>query len=80
MKFVELDVALSASGLRLVVLAGVPSPWSQAALTILRYKKLPFLCARSRAVDPSFRAGMVPEICRRCSWTISPCERAGRKS
>ncbi len=55
MKFVDLDVALPGSGLRLVVLAGVPSPWSQAALAILRYKKLSFMCARSRAVDPSFQ-------------------------
>ncbi|HEY1532358.1 MAG TPA: hypothetical protein VGF76_00010 [Polyangiaceae bacterium] len=53
---VDLDVALAGSGLRLVLLAGAPSPWSEAALAILRYKKLSFRCARSRTVEPAFQA------------------------
>jgi glutathione S-transferase len=55
MTFVDLDVALAGPGLRLVILADVPSPWSQAALAILRYKKLSFMCARARAVDSQFQ-------------------------
>lgn len=38
MPFVELEEARDASGLRLVVVAGVPSPWSQAARGILHIK------------------------------------------
>jgi len=56
MKLVDLDVALAGPGLRLVLLAGVPSPWSEAALAILRYKKLSFMCARSRPGEPAFQA------------------------
>ena len=32
MRFVELEEARQASGLRLVIATNVPSPWSQAAL------------------------------------------------
>ncbi|MFT5680778.1 MAG: glutathione S-transferase [Myxococcota bacterium] len=38
MQFVDLDTAKNASGLRLVVMPGVPSPWSQAAMAILHIK------------------------------------------
>lgn len=51
-----LDTALAASGLRVIVTAGVPSPWSQAALAILGFKRLSFEVVRTRASDPAFRA------------------------
>jgi hypothetical protein len=45
-EFVELEEARERSGLRLVTVAGVPSPWSEAAKGILHVKKLPFVCVR----------------------------------
>jgi glutathione S-transferase len=39
-KIVDLDTAKSADGLRLVLLKGVPSPWSQAAKAIVELKGL----------------------------------------
>jgi glutathione S-transferase len=50
-----MTTALNASGLRILVAAGVPSPWSQAALSILHFKKLPFVAARTHALDPAFQ-------------------------
>lgn len=55
MALVSFDAALASPGLRLVLLSGVPSPWSQAALAILRYKQLAFVHTSSRPVDPAFR-------------------------
>jgi len=55
MTFVDLETALALPGLRLVVAAGVPSPWSQVALTLIRFKKLPFHGTRTRAADPAFQ-------------------------
>lgn len=55
MSFVDLENALAAPGLRLLVSAGIPSPWSQAALSIFRVKQLPLLIARTRALDPVFQ-------------------------
>lgn len=55
MDVVDLQTALGAPGLRVLVTAGAPSPWSQAALAILHFKKVPFLLVRTRATDPAFR-------------------------
>ena len=55
MNFVDLDTALTATGLRALVAASVPSPWSQAALAIFHLKKLPVVTARTRTVDPTFK-------------------------
>ena len=54
MALVSFETALASSGLRLVLLSGVPSPWSQAALAIFRYKQLPFVHCSSRPGDPAF--------------------------
>lgn len=55
MNVVDLETALAAPGLRLVVAQGIPSPWSQAALAIFRVKKLPVHVVRTRALDPAFQ-------------------------
>ena len=55
MELVSFETALASPGLRLLLLSGAPSPWSQAALAILRYKQLPFLCASLRPSDPAFQ-------------------------
>jgi glutathione S-transferase len=54
MAVVPFEAALASRGLRLVLLSGVPSPWSQAALAIFRYKQLPFIQTSSRPGDPAF--------------------------
>lgn len=54
MDVIDLHAALGAPGLRVFVTAGAPSPWSQAALAILHFKKLPFALVRTRASDPAF--------------------------
>ena len=53
---VSFDSVLTGPGLRLVLLSGVPSPWSEAALAIFRYKQLPFVYSRARPTDPVFQS------------------------
>jgi glutathione S-transferase len=66
MHVVDFDTALAAPGLRVIVTAGAPSPWSQAALAILRFKKLPLLRVNTRSSDPAFRewkgSGNLPAV------------------
>ena len=40
-------------GLRLVVIEGVPSPWTQAAKGILHIKDVPYTLVRRTKDDPS---------------------------
>jgi hypothetical protein len=61
MKFVELDEARGARGLRLVVAGRFPSPWSQAAMGLFDMKAIDYLAVRFRAVADSVR-----------EWTGSP--------
>ncbi len=46
MEFVETSEARERSGLRLVVVPGIPSPWGEAAKTILHLKQIPFVAVR----------------------------------
>lgn len=55
MRFVELEEARAARGLRVVVVANVPSPWSQAALGTLDLKGLDYLAVRLRRADDETR-------------------------
>jgi glutathione S-transferase len=48
--YVELEQARSADGLRMVVVTGVPSPWSEAAKGIFHVKKIPWQAVR---LDPA---------------------------
>ena len=48
MKFVELEEARTAVGLRIVIAGGVPSPWSQGALGLFAMKGVEPLAARFR--------------------------------
>lgn len=45
-EYVEFDDAISRGGLRMVVVGGVPSPWSEAAKCILHVKKLEWVATR----------------------------------
>lgn len=45
-EYIDVDQAIAARGLRMVVLAGVPSPWSEAAKGIFHIKQLPWRAVR----------------------------------
>src|SRR6516164_2982705 len=42
MKYISVEEAINAPGLRLVLSAGVPGPWGEAAKAILAYKEVAF--------------------------------------
>jgi len=54
-EFVDLEAARAAKGLRLVVVAGLPSPWSEAAKGIFRTKGIPFVVVRVGPQDREVR-------------------------
>ncbi len=45
MEYTPIDQAIAADGLRLVIVRGTPSPWSQATKAMMEYKQLDFLVA-----------------------------------
>lgn len=45
-KFVDVEEGRPLAGLRLVLTAGVPGPWGEAAKGILRVKRLPYVAVR----------------------------------
>ncbi|MBP1684339.1 MAG: hypothetical protein H6Q33_482 [Deltaproteobacteria bacterium] len=51
--YVEIEDARHMSGLRLVLIAGVPSPWGEAAKGILRVKHIPFVRVRHDLGGPN---------------------------
>ncbi|NUP13351.1 MAG: glutathione S-transferase family protein [Polyangiaceae bacterium] len=54
-RFVDLETARAAPGMRLVVAANLPSPWSEAAKGILRMKEIPFVAVRLGPGDGEVR-------------------------
>jgi glutathione S-transferase len=54
-QFVDLETARAARGLRLVLAAGIPSPWSEAAKGIFRVKEVPFVAVRLLPTDKEVR-------------------------
>lgn len=56
LQLVDVETARQARGLRLVILADVPSPWSQAAKAILELKQIPGLLVRKTARDSQIQA------------------------
>jgi glutathione S-transferase len=54
-RFVELEEARAATGLRVVIAANVPSPWSQSALGTFDVKGLDYLAVRLRRSDDDVR-------------------------
>jgi glutathione S-transferase len=55
MRFVELEEARQASGLRVVIATNVPSPWSQAAMGLFDMKGLDYLVVRFRRSDEEIK-------------------------
>ncbi len=46
MEYINVEQAINRPGLRLVLTAGVPGPWGEAAKAILRLKNIPFTAVR----------------------------------
>jgi glutathione S-transferase len=76
---VSIEAARALPGLRLLVIQGVPSPWSQAAKAILRVKGIPYTLVQRAASDPpgaleawtgqaSFPAAMYEQERPRTGW------------
>lgn len=53
---VDVETAKSGRGLRLVVLGDVPSPWSQAAKTLVELKQIPALLVKKKYGDTTIQA------------------------
>jgi len=51
MQIVDVEEAKQRSGVRLVYVAGVPSPWGEAAKGILHVKQIPFVAVRMNPGD-----------------------------
>ena len=49
---VPIEAARALPGLRLLVIQGVPSPWSQAAKALLRVKQIPYTLVHRLPSDP----------------------------
>jgi glutathione S-transferase len=58
MRFVALEEARAATGLKLVVAASLPSPWSEAAKGILHVKGIDALLVRFASTDKAVREWM----------------------
>jgi glutathione S-transferase len=56
MRFVEIEEARAARGVRIVIAGGVPSPWSQAAMGLFDMKGVDYLVVRFRPVADQVRA------------------------
>jgi len=54
-RFVDLEEARAATGLRVVTASGVPSPWSQSALGTFDIKELEYLAVRFRRSDEEIK-------------------------
>ncbi len=55
-EFVDLEAAKARGGLRLVILARTPSPWSEAARGLFHVKRLPFVAVRHWPPGPELLA------------------------
>lgn len=54
--YASVDEATAARGLRMVVVGGIPSPWSEAAKGILHVKRLPWTAVRLAYDSPALKA------------------------
>lgn len=88
MRFVTLEEARTATGLKLVVAASLPSPWSEAAKGILHVKGIDAMLVRFASTDKAVREWMgwhnvpvllVPGEPLRTHWTeiLETAERIG---
>ncbi len=52
--YIEIELALEMPGLRLVLIPGLPGPWSEAAKGIFHVKQVPFVRVRHKTGDPDY--------------------------
>ena len=52
--YIEIAQAIEMSGLRLVLIPGLPGPWGEAAKGIFYVKKVPFVRVRHKTGDPDY--------------------------
>lgn len=52
-EYVEFEEARASKGLRMVVVSGIPSPWSEAAKCIFHVKRIPWKAVRLDARNPA---------------------------
>ena len=69
-EYVSVDDAIARSGLRMVVVGGVPSPWGEAAKGILHIKRIPWCAVRLSYDSEPLRTllrwlGIEPHIAKR---------------
>lgn len=55
-EYVDLDTARTTDGVRMTVVSGIPSPWSEAAKGILHLKNASWKAVRHSAEDPALHA------------------------
>ncbi|MEM9842314.1 MAG: hypothetical protein AAF767_06680 [Pseudomonadota bacterium] len=55
-EYISVEAAITAPGLRMVVVSNVPSPWGEAAKGILHMKRIPWQAVRLVYNDPAFDA------------------------
>ena len=48
MEYVDINQAIRADGLRIVLVQGMPSPWGQAAKAMMEYKNLSYVAGPQR--------------------------------
>ena len=53
--YLEVDEAIAAAGLRMVVVSNVPSPWGEAAKGILHMKQIPWSAVRLAYDNPALK-------------------------
>jgi glutathione S-transferase len=54
-EYVDLEIAKSASGVRIATVGGVPSPWSESAKAIFRLHGIPFVAVRLMPGDKTVK-------------------------
>lgn len=54
-QYVDLETAKAATGVRMVSVSVVPSPWSEAAKALFRIANIPVACVRAGRGDPAIR-------------------------
>ena len=79
-QYVSVEDAIAASGLRMVVVGNVPSPWGEAAKGILHIKAIDWVAVRLVYDSEPLSNGPASAAARSRSTTTNRRGRAGRRS
>lgn len=74
MDYVDINTAIAADGLRIVLVQGMPSPWGQAAKAIMEYKGLEYIAAPQQggAANPELLAWSGTNSAPVVAWNDEP--------